>query len=214
MLCLYRKRLQVSAMFLDFSTRFLGRKPINFVFIPIFLALTVGLIVLCLFEYLAVSSSGEPVKQEDDIYLHSKGSKVLTALIIIECIWGMQFLKDTCNYFHKLVNFFISGNATEWYANQGDEANFCIPVIRFFKYNFGSVVGGSFLNAFFNFIDFLYETLRCYPDGCCGVCAPCCNFFSNICGCFFDLVRNDAYAYVNLTGIPYCNAARNCEVLC
>ena len=42
----------------------------------------------------------------------------------------------------------------------------------------------------------------------------CSNAFSRCCGCFFDLVRNDAYAYINLTGIPYCNAARNCEVLC
>lgn len=98
--------------------------------------------------------------------------------------------------------------------NEGRESNCCIPVSRFFKYNFGSVAGGSFLNAFFNFIDFLFETLRCYPDGCCGMCAPCSNLFSRCCGCFFDLVRNDAYSYINLTGIPYCNAARNCEVLC
>ena len=27
-------------------------------------------------------------------------------------------------------------------------------------------------------------------------------------------MRTDTYAYINLTGIPYCNAARNCEVLC
>ena len=76
------------------------------------------------------------------------------------------------------------------------------------------MAGGSFLNAFFNFIDFLFEALRCYPEGCCGVCAPLCTGFSNCCGCFFDLVRNDTYAYINLTGIPYCNAARNCETLC
>ena len=89
-----------------------------------------------------------------------------------------------------------------------------MPVSRFFKFNFGSVVGGSFLNAFFNFIDFLFEALRCYPEGSCAKCAPCCTAFSKVCGCFCDLVRNDAYAYINLTGIPYCNAARNCEVLC
>ena len=28
-----------------------------------------------------------------------------------------------------------------------------------------------------------------------------------------DLVRTDVYAYINLTGITYCNAARNCELL-
>lgn len=55
---------------------------------------------------------------------------------------------------------------------------------------------------------------RCYPEGSCGACAPLCTNFSKCIGCLFDLVRNDAYSYINLTGIPYCNAARNCEVLC
>ena len=119
----------------------------------------------------------------------------------------MQFLKDT-------FNFFVSGNSAEWYIKGSKSSNCCLPVGRFFKYNFGSVVGGSFLNAFFNFIDFIFESLRCYPGGCCGVCAPICSVFDNCCGCFFDLIRNDAYAYINLTGIPYCNAARNCETLC
>jgi len=27
-------------------------------------------------------------------------------------------------------------------------------------------------------------------------------------------VRTDAYSYINLTGIPFCNAARQCEALC
>ena len=27
-------------------------------------------------------------------------------------------------------------------------------------------------------------------------------------------MRTDAYAYINLTGIPYCNAARQCEAMC
>lgn len=70
------------------------------------------------------------------------------------------------------------------------------------------------MNAFFNFINFLFELFRCYPDGTCGALAPICTSFTKCCGCFFDLVRNDAYSYINLTGIPYCNAARNCEVLC
>lgn len=30
----------------------------------------------------------------------------------------------------------------------------------------------------------------------------------------FDLVRSDAFAYINLTGNPYCNSARYCEYLC
>lgn len=31
---------------------------------------------------------------------------------------------------------------------------------------------------------------------------------------FFDLVRSDAMAYINLSGLPYCNSARYCEFLC
>jgi uncharacterized membrane protein YwzB len=75
------------------------------------------------------------------------------------------------------------------------------------------VVGGSFLNAFFNLIDFLLEALRCYPDGTCPACAPCCNIFFNCGANLFDLVRTDVYSYINLTGIDYCNSARLCEHL-
>ena len=82
--------------------------------------------------------------------------------------------------------------------------------VRFIKYHFGSVAGGSFLNGFFNVINFLLESVRCYRDGACPLCASC---YECICGCnrnFFELVRTDVYAYINLTGIAYCNAARNC----
>ena len=108
----------------------------------------------------------------------------------------------------------ISGNASEWYIKNGQKTNCCLPVSRYFCRNFGSVVGGSFLNAFFNFFDFLFETLRCYPEGACGKCSKICGLFSKFSCGICDLVRNDAYSYINLTGIPYCNAARNCEVLC
>ena len=83
MLCLYRQRIKVTSIFMTYSTRFLKQKQINFSFIPIFLILTVGLIFFCLFEDLAVSSSGKAVHSEDDIYLHTEGSTVLTVLIII-----------------------------------------------------------------------------------------------------------------------------------
>ena len=84
---------------------------------------------------------------------------------------------------------------------------------RLLRCHFGSVVGGAFLNGFFNLIDFLLEALRCYPDGACPPCASCCDCLLGCCGDIFDLVRTDVYAYINLTGIAYCNAARNCEHL-
>lgn len=156
MLCLYRRRIKITGVLLNYAAVFLSQKPINFIFIPIFLLLTVGLIILCLFQYLAYSSNSEPVKRDNDIYLHSQINPALTILNIIEFIWGMQFLKDSCNNYFNLVNFMVSGNASEWYIKNGQKSNCCIPVGRYFCKNFGSVVGGSFLNAFFNFFNFLF----------------------------------------------------------
>lgn len=111
----------------------------------------------------------------------------------------------------KIVNFIISGSATQWYLQQS-ENGLCFTFTRMIKYHFGSVVGGSFLNAFFNIIDFVFESLRCYPDGRCNKFAPCCNIiFDTFLGFLCNLVRTDVYSYVNMAGIPYCNACRNCE---
>ncbi len=78
------------------------------------------------------------------------------------------------------------------------------------KRHWGSIAGGSFLNAFFNVLDFFFEAFRCYPDGVCNNCAGCCDKLFGCVGSLFDLVRTDAYSYINLAGIPYCNACRNC----
>lgn len=53
----------------------------------------------------------------------------------------------------NLVNFIISGLATQWYTNS--EVSACITFKRLLKYHFGSVTGGSFLNAFFNVVNFI-----------------------------------------------------------
>ena len=75
--------------------------------------------------------------------------------------------------------------------------------------NWGSVVGGSFLNAFFNLFDLISDLFKCDPKGSCSKCSSC---FKVCCCCdyVFELVRTDAYAYINLSGVPYCNAARQC----
>ena len=69
MVCLYRRRIKVAGILLFYAGKFLAGKPINFVFIPVFLAMTVGLIILCMFEYLAFSSNSNPHRNGDDIYL-------------------------------------------------------------------------------------------------------------------------------------------------
>ena len=97
---------------LKYAGEFLSERCGNFLYIPFFIVLTIGLIVLCVFQYLAFTSNDDPVPKEGDVYLHSSANAALTILTVIEFIWGLQFLKDACNILINLVNFIISGNAT------------------------------------------------------------------------------------------------------
>jgi len=58
------------------------------------------------------------------------------------------------------------------------------------------------------------ELFTCHPETCCStlgsVCYNNCNWFT----CFFDLVRTDSYSYINIAGIPFCNASRECKKIC
>lgn len=56
--------------------------------------------------------------------------------------------------------------------------------------------------------------MQCNPRGKCGKMFNCCKESCCCFTCIFDLVRADAYAYIHLSGIPYCNAARQCEAIC
>jgi hypothetical protein len=87
------------------------------------------------------------------------------------------------------------------------------PIKLLITKNFGSVVAGAFMNGFFSIFDLIFDLLRpdsdsnneCYKK-----------FYTSMLMCignFFNLVRSDAYAYITLTGTPYCNASRYCELI-
>ncbi len=125
----------------------------------------------------------------------------------MEFIWGVQFLRDS--YY-----FCVGGNAVDYYWREEDKLGVLHPYRRLLCNHWGSVVGGSFLNAFFELPTLIAELLICHPTACCSklgtTCYNSCNWFS----CFFDLVRTDSYAYANITGIPFCNASRECKKIC
>lgn len=76
----------------------------------------------------------------------------------------------------------------------------CYPIKRLFTKNLGSVVGGSFLTAFFYIPELIISFLTPGKDCC----------FCN----FFDMARSDAYAYIYLTGNSYCPSSRQTQYLC
>lgn len=65
------------------------------------------------------------------------------------------------------------------------------------------------MSAFFSILDYIFDTLR--PDF--DSNGPRMAFMESI-DSFFDLVRSDTMAYINLSGNPYCNSSRYCEYLC
>ena len=60
----------------------------------------------------------------------------------------------------------------------------------------------------------MFGPIQCDPHGTCGRANTCCKEVFYCCFGLFDLIRPDAYAYIHLSGIPYCNAARQCQALC
>jgi hypothetical protein len=59
-LCFYRRRNKLIGIFLDWSTRFMKEHIIYFFYPFIFIALTAGLVALCLFQHLAYLSKSQP----------------------------------------------------------------------------------------------------------------------------------------------------------
>ena len=97
-LCFYRRRNKLIGIFLDWSTRFMRDHIVYFFYPFIFICLTAGLVILCLFQHLAYLSKSQPQQEQGDIYLKLSYNIPLFVLNIIEFIWGLQFLKDSCNH--------------------------------------------------------------------------------------------------------------------
>lgn len=57
------------------------------------------------------------------------------------------------------------------------------------------------------------ELFICHPTACCSKLGATCYRSCNCFTCFFDLVRTDSYSYINIAGIPFCNAGRECKNL-
>ncbi len=78
----------------------------------------------------------------------------------------------------------------------------------------GTVIAGAFMTGFFTLFDAIFDFLRPEHDHCFSFYINCCTKLNFIFKDFFDFVRSDALAYVNLAGNPYCNSSRFCEMLC
>lgn len=68
----------------------------TYLYIILFIIFTGIFLAIFLFQYLAYSSINQPVKNNKSIYMESDFYNVWNYLNIIELLWGMYFLRDTC----------------------------------------------------------------------------------------------------------------------
>lgn len=132
----------------------------------------------------------------------------LKILWVIQFVWGLNFIKES-------FNFIVSSYAVLWYnhhfsKDQGFTDQLCnifFPYRILVTKHLGSVIACSFMSAFFNIFDTIFDLAR----------GSNVNEDNTICAnldCFFDLVRSEAMPYIAITGNTYCNAARYCQYLC
>lgn len=109
----------------------------------------------------------------------------------------------------------MSSYAVLWYNNDFHKdlsltdqlSKIVFPYRLLVTKHLGSVIACSFMSAFFNIFDTIFDLARGSEV----------NDTNTICAnldCFFDLVRSEAMPYIAITGNTYCNAARYCQYLC
>jgi hypothetical protein len=79
-----------------YSNVFLKENIIIFAYIPLFMVLSFGLVVLCIWQFIAFGSYEQPYLNPGDLYYTSGQNMFLQVLNLIEFIWGLQFLRDSC----------------------------------------------------------------------------------------------------------------------
>lgn len=98
MIC-YNKELKLAEIFMENGNTFLKSDPLVFLYIPLFLALTIGLITLIVWQYIAFGTANQTYLRDGDIFRSSSHNIPLQILNAIELIWGLQFLRDACKLF-------------------------------------------------------------------------------------------------------------------
>lgn len=95
MLCMYSNEIKFQGYMLEYAVKFLNQNPHTFVYIPVFILLHAGLVALILWQHSCFSS----YFMGSANFWKLSSSGILDILNILEYIWGLQFLRDSCNNF-------------------------------------------------------------------------------------------------------------------
>ena len=95
----YRKEIDLISIFIEHSNNFLKESYFVYLYIPLFMALTIGFLILIGWQFIAFGTANYPTFERSNVYYRSGHNIFLQVLNVIELIWGMQFLRDACSLF-------------------------------------------------------------------------------------------------------------------
>lgn len=79
---------------LDYAKKFLFERPITFLYIPVFILFTIGLIALFVWQHCCFSS----VFGGSNNFFNFNNGGIWGILNILQFIWGLRFLRDACKF--------------------------------------------------------------------------------------------------------------------
>ncbi len=80
---LYKKEIELASIFIHHSNHFLRESYLVFFYIPLFLLLTLGLLVLIVWQFIAFGTANYPTLETGNIYYHSGHNVFLQVLNVI-----------------------------------------------------------------------------------------------------------------------------------
>ena len=97
MLCMYSNEIKFQGYMLEYAVKFLNQNTHTFVYLPFFILIHLGLVLLILFQHASFSSHNF---SSLNLWKFNLGY-VLEILTLIEYFWGLHFLRDACNFYCK-----------------------------------------------------------------------------------------------------------------
>jgi len=92
MFCAYSNEIKFQGYMLEYAAKFLNENPHAFLYIPVFILLHIGLVALIFWQHSCFSS----YYQGSGNYWKFSSSGIFDILNILEYLWGLQFLRDSC----------------------------------------------------------------------------------------------------------------------
>ena len=105
-----KQELELASIFLTYANLFLKENAILFLYIPLFIVLSFGLVVLIIWQFIAFTSINAPTWDAANLFRSITPNLFLVVLNFIEFVWGIQFIRDCRN--HKTIQLTTSFRAT------------------------------------------------------------------------------------------------------